>query len=239
MHGIRGSLGASAMAVGLLLCPANPVMAQTGGSEAIPEKKLQLPPDIHPESRSRLPLVKRENLDDAGKKAYDTVVDPSSRLRAELIGPAGIWLHVPELSPHIREINWYLRNKISLEPRLTELVILATVRETDGETEWASHEPAAVKAGLAQSVIDIVKFRRPVQNVAPKEAAIIRTARELIGQKRLSPETYAETLQLFGQKDLVEMVLLMANYAQTSIILHAFDQQLRPGLSPLLPVAKR
>jgi len=33
--------------------------------------------------------------------------------------------------------------------------------------------------------------------------------------------------------------LLMANYSQTAIILHAFDQQLRPNLTPLLPVADR
>jgi 4-carboxymuconolactone decarboxylase len=241
MHSVRGSLSATMMAVGVQLFSGSPIMAQTGGSQAeiVPEKTIQLAPDIDPVSRSRLALVKRENLDDAGRKAFDAVVDPKSRLRAELIGPAGIWLHVPELSPHIREINWYLRNRIMLEPKLTELAILATVRETDGETEWAAHEPAALKAGLGQNVIDIVKFRRPIQDVTPKETVIIKTARELLGQKHLSSETYAEALKLFGQKDLVELILLIANYSQTSIILHAFDQQLRPDLKPLLPVAKR
>lgn len=234
-------LKSTMLAFGSLCVLALPALAQGAGTpaEAVPAKSTVLPADVNPESRNRLPLVKRDDMDEAGKKAYDAVVDPKSRLRAELIGPAGIWLHVPALSPHIREINWYLRNKVSFDPKTTELIILATVRETDGQTEWASHEPAAVRAGLDKNVIDIIKYRRPAENVSPKEAAVIHLARELIGEKHLSSKTYAEALKQFGQKELVELVLLMANYAQTSIILHAFDQQLRPDLTPLLPVAKR
>ena len=205
--------------------------------ETVPEKKTELPPDVYPESRSRLPLVKREDMDEIGQKAYDAIVDPNSRLKAQLIGPAGIWLNVPELSPHIREINWFLRNKFPLDAKLTELIILTTARESDAQIEWAAHEPAALKAGLSQNVVDIVKYRQPIKDVDPKEAAIIQFARELLGDNHLSSETYAEALKQFGQKNLVMMVLLMANYSQTAIILHAFDQQLRPNLTPLLPVA--
>lgn len=203
----------------------------------VPEKTTTLPPDVYPESRSRLPLVKRENLDENGQKAYDAIVDPNSRLKAQLIGPAGIWLNVPELSPHIREINWFLRNKFPLDAKLTELIILTTAREADAQIEWAAHEPAALKAGLDQNVVDIVKYRRPIKDVAPQEAAIIQLARELLGDNHLTSETYAEALKQFGQNNLVMMVLLMANYSQTAIILHAFDQQLRPNMTPLLPVA--
>ena len=72
-----------------------------------------------------------------------------------------------------------------------------------------------------------------------KEAAIIRLGRELLEDNHLTSETYAEALKLFGQKNLVMMVLLMANYSQTAIILHAFDQQLRPDVTPRLPVGGR
>lgn len=206
--------------------------------EEVPEKATALPSDVYPESRSRLPLVKREDLDENGKKAYDAVVDPESRLKAQLIGPAGIWLNVPELSPHIREINWFLRNRFPLDAKLTELIILTTARESDAQIEWAAHEPAALKAGLSQNVVDIVKYRQPIKDAEPQEAAIIQFARELLGNNHLTSETYSEALKQFGQKNLVMMVLLMANYSQTAIILHAFDQQLRPNLTPLLPVAK-
>lgn len=207
--------------------------------EVVPDKPTGLPTDVYPESRSRLPLVKREDLDDEGRRAYDAVTDPNSRLKAQLIGPAGIWLNVPELSPHIREINWFLRNKFPLEAKLTELIILCAAREADAQNEWTSHEPSALKSGLSQRVVDIVKFRQPIDNVDAKEAAIIQFARELLGDNHLTSATYAEAMKQFGQKSVVMMVLLMANYSQTAIILHAFDQQLRPNLAPLLPVAPR
>jgi 4-carboxymuconolactone decarboxylase len=206
-------------------------------AERVPEKPTTLPPDVHPESRSRLPLVKREDLDDTGKKAYDGITDPDSRLKAQLIGPAGIWLNVPELSPHIREINWFLRANLPLETKLAELIILTAAREADAQIEWTSHEPLALKAGLDQKVLDIVKYRQPINDIDPREAAIIQFARELLGDNHLTSETYPEALKLFGQKALVMMVLLMANYSQTAIILHAFNQQLRPNLTPLLPLA--
>jgi 4-carboxymuconolactone decarboxylase len=205
--------------------------------ERVPPRVTTLPADIDPQSRSRLPLVKRENLDEAGKAAYDTVVDPKSRLRAELIGPAGIWLNIPELSPHIREVNWYLRNRTSLENRLAELAILVTARENDGQTEWTAHEPAGLKAGLDQKTIDIVKYRKPIAGISDKEAIIIKLGRETFKDKKVSSETYAEAVKVFGQQSVIEIVMLMANYAMTSVILHAFDQQLRPDLAPLLPVA--
>lgn len=205
--------------------------------ETVPERKTTLPADVHPESRSRLPLVKREDLDEAGRKAYDAVTDPNSRLKAQLVGPAGIWLNVPELSPHIREINWFLRNRFPLDDKLTELIILVTARASDAQIEWSAHEPAALKAGLAQHIVDIVKYRRDITGADAKEAAIIRLGRELLEDNHLTSETYAEALKLFGQKNLVMMVLLMANYSQTAIILHAFDQQLRPDVTPRLPVA--
>jgi hypothetical protein len=58
--------------------------AQDAGAvrEAVPSRATTLPADIDPQSRSRLPLVKRENLDEAGRAAYEAVADRNSRLRA-------------------------------------------------------------------------------------------------------------------------------------------------------------
>ena len=207
--------------------------------EVVPPKVITLPADIDPQSRSRLPLVNREAMDEEGKRAYDSVVDPKSRLRAQLVGPAGIWLHLPALSPHIREVNWTLRNGSGLSDRLAELAILVTVRETDGQTEWTAHEPAGLKAGLSPQVMDIIKYRKPITGDVPRdEQLIIRMGRELFHDRKLGSETYAQSKQVFREQTLVNLVMLMANYTMTSVILHAFDQQLRPDMTPLLPVAR-
>src|SRR3989441_6456721 len=104
-----------------------------------------LPKDIYPESRSRLPLPKREALDEQGKRVYDSVLDPKRPTLAGFQGPAGIWLHTPRVGEPFREMNRILRNEVPLAPRLRELAILVTAREFDSQFEWTAHEPVTLK----------------------------------------------------------------------------------------------
>jgi hypothetical protein len=39
-----------------------------------------------------------------------------------------------------------------------QLVVLITAREIDQQYEWSAHEPAGLRVGLEQSVIDVVKY---------------------------------------------------------------------------------
>ena len=195
-----------------------------------------LPKDIHPESRSRLPLPKRESLDEQGKRVYDSVLDPKRPTLAGFQGPAGIWLHSPRVGEPVREMNRILRTEVPLEPRLRELAVLVTSRELDNQFEWTAHEPVAMKEGLDPKIIDVVKFRRPVSGAAEKETAIIGFGRELFRDRKVRPETYAEMVRVFGQTAVVNITALMANYALTAVMLTAFDQQLHEGRKPLLPL---
>src|SRR5688500_3584694 len=63
--------------------------AGVAGAQSITPAKL--PPDIHADSLSRLPVVKRESLDEEGKRIYDVVVGPNRT--GILRGPGGISLH--------------------------------------------------------------------------------------------------------------------------------------------------
>src|SRR3979409_1594411 len=97
-----------------------PQRDETSGGPAM----TALPKDIYPESRSRLPLPKREALDEQGKRVYDSVLDPKRPTLAGFQGPAGIWLHSPRVGEPFREINRILRNEGPLQPRLPQLAIL-------------------------------------------------------------------------------------------------------------------
>src|SRR5213078_1223610 len=175
-----------------------------------------LPKDIHPESRSRLPLPKREALDEQGKRVYDSVLDPKRPTLAGFQGPAGIWLHSPRVGEPFREMNRILRNEVPLTPRLRELAILVTARELDSQFEWTAHEPVALKECLDPAILEAVKFRRAVSGAPEKEAAIIAFGRELFRDRKVRSETYAEMVRVFGQAAVVNIAALMANYAFTA-----------------------
>ena len=194
------------------------------------------PDDIDPHSGCRLPLPKREDLDEAGKRIYDQATDPKGGTIRGLKGPAGIQLHSPALAALVRPVNRYLRYESGLGGRVRELAILVTARECDSRFEWAAHEPEALKEGLSQAIIDVVKYRKPATGLDAKDAIIIELGRELFRTKRLGAGTYARALTQFGARGLVDIVELMGNYDGTALLLAAFDMQLDPGTTALLPV---
>src|SRR5215216_2530317 len=66
----------------------------------------QMPSDIDPRSGMRLSLPNREDLDEAGKKAYDRGTTPGATI-AGLQGPAGIQLFSPKTSANVSALNRY------------------------------------------------------------------------------------------------------------------------------------
>ena len=67
-----------------------------------------MPSDIDPQSGFRLPLPKREDLDEAGKQHYDRAATPGTSL-AGLQGPSGIQLYSPRTAEHMRALAGRLR----------------------------------------------------------------------------------------------------------------------------------
>ena len=195
---------------------------------------MTLPRDVHPDSLSRLPLVAREAMDEQGRKFYDAVTGPHSRTLVGLQGPSGIWLHSPELGERVRAVNQYLRYETGLERRLTELAILVTARELDHQFEWTAHEPAALREGLDPAIVDVVKRRKPISGLGTKEALIINLGRQLFRERKVDPETFAQALQTFGARGVVNLAALMGNYAMTAVMLNMVDQPLRPDQTQLL-----
>jgi 4-carboxymuconolactone decarboxylase len=191
--------------------------------------------DIDPQSGCRLPLVKREELDELGKHHYDRATRPGATI-AGLQGPAGIQLYSPKTGEHAHALNRYLRFEAGFSPRVREIAILTTAREMDSQFEWVAHEPEALKEGVEPAVIDVIKHRKSTAGLAEADAAVIELGRQLFRDHKVAPEIFAKVKALFGPNKLVELVMLMGNYAGTAVLLAAVDMQLHKGREPLLPI---
>ena len=225
-------LGATVLAALALVSLARPNSLAASASAA----QSASPADINPSSGFRLPLLKREELDEDGKQIYDAVSSPSSSTIAGLRGPDGILLYDPKVATLNRELNLYLRNGAGLSGHLRELAILVTAREANSQFEWTSHEPRGLKEGIDPKTLDIVRFRRSTEGLPESDAVIIQFGRELFGKNRVSSETFARALKLLGPHQLVDVVALMGNYCFTAALLTSMDMQLPPGQKPLLPM---
>jgi 4-carboxymuconolactone decarboxylase len=195
---------------------------------------MPMPSDIDPQSGFRLPLPRREDLDEIGKRAYDRASTPGKTI-VGLRGPSGIHLYSPQTVEAHNTMNQYLRFKC-FDAKIREVAILTVAREMDSRFEWAAHEPEALKEGVSQQVIDVIKYRNNTEGLDETYAAVIEFGRQIFRDHKVTPKAFARVSALLPANKLVELVLLMGTYASTAALLCAFDMQVPEG-KPLLPVA--
>ncbi|MBN1236922.1 MAG: carboxymuconolactone decarboxylase family protein [Gammaproteobacteria bacterium] len=191
-----------------------------------------LPPDIDPESLSRLPALERSDLDAEGQRVYDLVVGDGPPPRT---GPAAVSLYSPKVAEGFHILNDYLRRHGELEPRDFEVAILIAAWEFEQAYEWSAHEAAARRVGVPDAVIDTIKHDREIENLSPKDSLIIRFGRQLFRQHELDSATFAEAVEHFGERGTVELAAIMGDYVMAGLVLTAVDQHLpedRPNTLP-------
>ena len=144
-------------------------------------------------------------------------------------------LYSPKASEPIDDLNAFLRYNGSLSPRHTEVAICVAAWEIEQQYEYSAHEPAALRYGAPQAVIDTIKFDREPVGLSPEETLIIKFGRQLLREHKLDSALFAEAVKLFGEKGTVELATVMGDYVMMGIVLTAIDQHLPPDRPALLP----
>jgi 4-carboxymuconolactone decarboxylase len=196
-------------------------------------QQTKLPADVDPQSYSRLPLLKRDQLDPDTQRVFDATAGKDRAVAP--IGPVGTSLYSPGVAEPMNQLNQYLRKTV-VGTHYFEICALLAAREFDQYYEWSSHEPGAVRAGVDQKSIDAIKFNRDVKGLQEKDAAVIQFGRALFHQHKVSPALYSKIVEMFGKQGMFELTAVMGDYAMAAMMLDAVDQQLPPDRKPLLPV---
>ncbi|MGH9241952.1 MAG: carboxymuconolactone decarboxylase family protein [Vicinamibacterales bacterium] len=188
-----------------------------------------VPSDINPVTLSRLPPVTPEDLDEEGRRLL--AARPESKP-----GPGPT--HITNYSPRERSLGVPTGEGSPVGARFFQLAVLIVAREINQQYEWTAHEPAGLRQGLEQSVIDVVKHRRSVAGLSEKDAAVITFGRTLLREHRVSSAVWADMVRLFGRQQTVQLMTIMGDYLRVGIMLNAVDQRLPPGREALLPLDK-
>jgi alkylhydroperoxidase family enzyme len=215
---------AAAAALGLALAAA--AVAQQSAKPAA------LPPDVHPVSLTRLPPLTRADLDDEGKAVYDKIVGNGP---APTTGPVALSLYSPKIAQAFNDLNGFLRYNGVLSPRHTEVAILVATWEIRQQYEYSAHEPAALRYGAPQAVIDTIKYDREPKGLTPEETVIIKLGRAIMRDHKVDSALYAEAEKMFGRTGIVEMVTVMGDYVMVGMVMTAIDQHLPANRPALLP----
>ena len=107
-----------------------------------------------------------------------------------------------------------LRYEGTLDAALREWTICVVARELSNVFEWDMHLPLAAAAGVPAAALAALDAGEPSPDDLRADLALARTvARELIGQHRLSDETYSDALEQWGEPTMVELLTLVGYFA--------------------------
>ena len=189
-----------------------------------------LPPDIHPVTLSRLPPVTPADLDPEARRLFEARTNYTP-------GPGPT--HVTVYVPRERSLGIPSGENSPVGARYFQLAVLIAAREIDQQYEWSAHEPAGRRQGLEQSVIDVVKYDRPVAGLSDKDATLITFGRTLYREHRVSSELWQKMVGLFGRQHTVQLMMIMGDYFRVGFMMNAVDQHLPPNREALLPPLRR
>jgi hypothetical protein len=197
---------------------------------ALAHAQSSVPPDIDPVTLSRLPPPTPELLDEAGRERLadrpDFVTGPGPTQFGIYSAPdSGLGIPSGERSP--------------VGARTFQLSVLIVAREIDQEYEWSSHAVAGLRQGLEQTVIDVVKYDRPVTGLSDRDATLITFGRTLMRERGVSSELWQRMVGHYGMQDTVYILQTMAAYLRVGFMLNAVDQQVPPDRSEILPPLDR
>jgi 4-carboxymuconolactone decarboxylase len=216
----------STILAGVLLTLTQAALAQQDGNA-------MLPSDIDPVSLSRLPALTRDDLDDEGKAVYDRIIGDGP---PPLQGPRAVSMYSPRVAEAFAILNDYLRGgETALSSRHTEVAILVAAWEMEQQYEYTAHEPAVLRFGAPQAVVDTIKFNREPTGLSPEETLIIKFGRQLLREHKLDSELFVEAVGYFGEQGVVELATVMGDYLMAGLVLTAVDQHQpadRPALMP-------
>jgi 4-carboxymuconolactone decarboxylase len=208
---------AAAGVISLVLALASPARAQ----EATVEK--------------RFPQLKLEQLTDEQRPLAEAILKVSS---VGLGGPYNALLRSPVLGDRMFRLLDYLRFNTSLDRRLNEFAILIQARLWTSQVEWYAHQPIAIKAGLAESVVSDLKAGRRPAGMKADEAMVYDLCMELSTTHQVSDATWKRAREIFTEQQIVDLVTVSGTYITLAMLMNAAQEQ-APGVTqPLEPLAR-
>ena len=173
---------------------------------------------------ARIPPVTRESVPQDQRAAFDEIVEQRGEIPAT--GPGSVILNAPEIAVRALGLAMYLRSETSLAPRIRELGMLLAARENDCQFIWNAHAPLARMAGLGDEVVDALRDKKKLPELASDEDAVVRYGQEFFRTHRVSQATFDAALTQFGVLGLTELTNLMGCYALLAFNINAFGVEI-------------
>jgi 4-carboxymuconolactone decarboxylase len=149
--------------------------------------------------------------------------------RVGLGGPYNLFLRSPAGGQKMLDLLDYLRFHSSVPARLNEFAILTQGRRWRSQTEWFSHVPIALKAGVLSQTIEELRFNKRPTTMRPDEAAVYDFVMELYGKHTVSDATYDRLHGFLNDQQIVDLTMISGTYDSLAALMAMAEQGIPPG----------
>jgi len=165
----------------------------------------------------RMPPLEAAAMSEAQRNAAQAL---AAGPRGGVKGPFIALLRSPELMDRLQQVGEYLRFRSSLEPRLSEFLMLIVSRRWTQQFEWAVHVPLALKAGVKPQTVDALAGGSRPSAMAADEALAYDFCDELLRNKGVSDATYRGAVERFGEAGVIDMLGVIGYFTTVSMVLN-------------------
>jgi alkylhydroperoxidase family enzyme len=163
-------------------------------------------------------------------------VAPEHREHMRDINLTRLLFHNPEMARAHSHTAMYIRFQSKLDPRLREMAILQVGYCARSPYEWSHHVKIGLDFGVSEADIRALiddSEGRPT-SLDPLTKAVLKAARELANEIRLSDGTFAVLQQHLDTPRLLDLFVAITGYCATVRLLAALQIDIEDEYKPYL-----
>ncbi len=163
----------------------------------------------------RLPeIFERDQLPEDKRWVHDYLIET----RKKVSNGYAPYMNAPEYVAAIAHLGTYIRFGSSLPQEVYELLALTASAECDNPYEADNHALITTGMGIAKSTIDAICKKAALDGVSEEHALLIRCARELIREHRLSDAAFDAARKRLGERGVCELIGTIGYYSMLACV---------------------
>jgi 4-carboxymuconolactone decarboxylase len=187
---------------------------------------------------ARLPNVARDEMDAAGRDAYDRLLHGMNSRpgnpATQIGGIYGLLLNSPELASCVASVGDSLLREGDIGLDVKEITCLAVARELNCQYEWTIHEPVARSVGLTDELIAAI-HDGALERMHAQDRQLVEFTLHVL-RNDLDDALWQAVEHRFGTRRTVNLSVMIAFTALICHCMDAFAIDLPPGVTPTLKI---
>lgn len=159
------------------------------------------------------------------RKVYDRIMHD----RGYLPGPYPFWLASPGFADRIEPVEDFLRHGVALEERQVEIIVLVVARHWRAQYVWSSHAPAALQAGVDESVIEAIRTGAAVSLTREDDALCYTLTKALLAGDGVNDMLWAKSQAILDERRINEIMGLLGLYTSVCLTMVTYRMPTRNG----------